>query len=161
MWGIAIIIIVTALVGLACYLFELRWRKRHNSAEATAEKTGTPGEEQNGEMEKRGNALAGAPEQDKKEESEECCGLHLVCEKDSLSPMSADILYYDDEELDRFAERDPASYTPEEEAEIREVFETLRPDEVLGWARSITQRHINLPDDVRDSLLMMARELRK
>ena len=34
-------------------------------------------------------------------EEEECCGMHITCEKDSLlAGVSADIVYYDDEELD-------------------------------------------------------------
>lgn len=91
---------------------------------------------------------------------EECCGLHLVCEKDSLSPMSDDILYYDDEELDRFIGRSADSYSAEEEEEFRDVLMTLRPEDVSGWARSITQRHLELPPDVRDELLLLVNEQR-
>ena len=34
----------------------------------------------------------------------ECCGAHEICEKESLlSAVSKEIVYYDDEELDRFS----------------------------------------------------------
>ena len=36
------------------------------------------------------------------EEETECCGMHAVCEKDLLSPVSDEYEYYDDEELDAF-----------------------------------------------------------
>ena len=74
--------------------------------------------------------------------------------------MSDEIIYYDDEELDRFAGRSQDSYTPEEEDEFREVLMTLRPEDVAGWARSITQRRLELPSDVRDELLMLVNEQR-
>lgn len=97
---------------------------------------------------------------DAKDDEGECCGLHLVCEKDSLSPMSADVVYYDDEELDRFIGRDENSYSAEEVEEFRDVLMTLRPEDVAGWARSVTQRRLPLPPDVRDELLMLVNEQR-
>ena len=93
-------------------------------------------------------------------EEEGCCGMHLVCEKDSLSPMSGEIIYYADEELDRFFGRPGNDYTPEEVEEFREILMTLRPEDVPGWARSITARRIELPSDVRDELLMRVNEQR-
>lgn len=92
--------------------------------------------------------------------SGECCGQHLVCEKEMLSPIGEDVVYYDDEELDRFAGRAPGEYLSEEVEEIRDVLMTLRPEDLAGWARSITQRGIELPEDVREELLMMVRERR-
>ena len=63
----------------------------------------------------------------------ECCGQHEVCEKDSLlAAVSKQIEYYDDEELDRFRGRAEADYTQEEEEEFRDVFYTMRDDEVAG-----------------------------
>ena len=41
-------------------------------------------------------------------ESEECCGMHITCEKDSLlASVSPEIVYYDDEELDRHRRMGP------------------------------------------------------
>lgn len=75
--------------------------------------------------------------------------------------MSGEIIYYDDEELDRFIGRAPDSYSAEEVEEFRDILMTLRPDDVAGWARSITQRHIELPGDVRDELLLLVNEQRQ
>lgn len=94
-------------------------------------------------------------------EGGQCCGMHLVCEKDLLSPTSAVIEYYDDEELDRFIGRDGTDYTPEETEEFQEVLMTMRPEDVTGWARSITQRRIALPPVVHDELLMLVNERRQ
>lgn len=142
MIGAAWILIFTIVVGIILYLGELRWRKKNKNV---------PSEE----------LQVPTVEKSPDEDSDQCCGLHLVCEKDSLSPMSSEIVYYDDEELDRFVGRAPASYSPEEIEEFREVLMTLRRDDVLGWARSITQRRIELPSDVRDELLMLVNEIRE
>ncbi len=94
------------------------------------------------------------------EEGEECCGLHITCEKDSLSPLSAEIEYYDDEELDRFIGRESNQYSPEEIEEFRDVLMTLQGEDIPGWARSVTARHLNLPDEIRDELLILVNEYR-
>ncbi len=86
--------------------------------------------------------------------------MHMVCEKTNLSPLTGDIVYYDDEELDRFRGRTPESYTPEETEEFRDVLMTLLPEDVAGWSRSIQVREIALPTDVRDELLLIVSELR-
>ena len=47
------------------------------------------------------------------EPPQECCGRHLVCERDSLlAGVSQTIEYYDDEELDAWKGIEPDSYTP-------------------------------------------------
>lgn len=94
------------------------------------------------------------------EEGEVCCGLHLVCEKTSLSPMSGEVVYYDDEELDRFRGRSADGYTPEETEEFRDVLLTLLPQDVAGWSRSIQVRGITLPSEIREELLMIVAEQR-
>ena len=93
-------------------------------------------------------------------EGEICCGQHLVCEKTSLTINSDEIIYYDDEELDRFAGRTPESYSSEETEEFRDVMMTLLPQDVAGWARSITLRHIQLPAEVKDELFLLVEEAR-
>lgn len=99
-------------------------------------------------------------EEGEDEGGSECCGLHLVCEKDSLSPMSAEVEYYDDEELDRFIGRSGNDYSPEEVEEFRDVLMTLRADDIAGWGRSITARRLELPPEVRDEFLMLVNEQR-
>lgn len=91
----------------------------------------------------------------------ECCGQHEVCEKESLlAAVSKKIEYYDDEELDRYIGTPPETYTPEQEEEFREVFYTMRDDEVAGWVRSLQLRGIALPDGVKDEVLLIVGERR-
>ncbi len=86
--------------------------------------------------------------------------MHAVCEKTSLSPLSTEAEYYDDEELDRFRGRSPEDYTEDEVEEFREILMTLLPSDVAGWSRSLQIREIALPEEVRDELLLIVRELR-
>ena len=90
----------------------------------------------------------------------ECCGMHIVCEKQSLSPVSDEIEYFDDEELDAFRGREADSYTEEETDSFRDVLLTLPADEIASWARSIQLRGIILPSPVREELLMIVAEAR-
>ena len=148
MKGALIILAVIIAIGVILYLGELRHRRKEE-ARLAEEPVATADSEEP------------SPQPAESAEQEDgCCGLHLVCEKDSLSPMSAEIEYYDDEELDRFIGRDGSDYTPEEVEEFRDVMMTLRADDVLGWARSITQRRLELPSDVRDELLILVNEVR-
>lgn len=92
----------------------------------------------------------------------QCCGMHISCEKDSLlTSLSTDIVYYDDEELDRFAGRDASLYTDTEIEEFREVLLSLLPDDIAGWGRSIQLRGITLPGAIRDELFMIISEARE
>lgn len=93
---------------------------------------------------------------------QECCGMHITCEKDSLlASLSDEIIYYDDEELDRFAGRGEDQYSDEEIEEFRDVLLTLLPHDIAGWGRSIQLRGITLPSVVRDELLMIVAEARR
>lgn len=96
------------------------------------------------------------------EETEECCGMHETCERDSLlAAVSERAEYFDDEELDRYAGRSADSYSDRETEEFREVLLTLLPDDVAPWARSIQLRGIELPETVREELLLIVSESRK
>lgn len=91
----------------------------------------------------------------------ECCGQHSTCEKDSLlSAVSKDIEYYDDEELDSWRHIPADQYTPEAIEEFRHVFYTLQETEVAGWVRSLQLREIELPDEIKDEVLLIVRERR-
>lgn len=93
---------------------------------------------------------------------EGCCGQHEVCEKDSLlAAVSRDIEYYDDEELDRFHGRDGSGYLPNEVEEFEDVLTTMRMEEVPGWIRSLQLRGINLPDQLKDDIILIVDELRQ
>lgn len=103
----------------------------------------------------------GEEQQDNDSPSDEaCCGMHDVCEKDFLSPVSAEYDYYDDEELDMFKGREADSYTPQEIELFRDVLLTLRPEDAPGWSKSIQLRGITLPNEVREELLMIVGEQR-
>lgn len=95
-------------------------------------------------------------------QAEECCGMHITCEKDSLlASVSKEAVYYDDEELDRFKGRAADGYAPAEEEEFRDVLLTLQPYDIAGWGRSLQLRGIELPSAVREELLMIVYEERQ
>lgn len=91
----------------------------------------------------------------------ECCGAHEICEKESLlSAVSKDIIYYDDEELDRFSGRRSDDYTDDETAEFSEIFYTLQDTDVAGWVRSLQLRNIAVPDGLKDEIILIVGERR-
>lgn len=95
-------------------------------------------------------------------DNEVCCGMHITCEKDSLSTAaSTEIIYYEDEELDAYANRSGEDYTQEETEQFRDILLTLLPEDIAGWARSLQLRHIPLPPEVSDELLLIVREARE
>ena len=85
-----------------------------------------------------------------------CNGEDSRCEQDCMMEAATKpIEYYDDEELDRFAQRPSDSYTDEEAEEFREVLYTMKPDDVKGWNRSLILRGINVPNQIKDELTLM------
>lgn len=131
MQGALVILAVLVAVGLLLFYFERHGGSRHHH---------TPGGEQD-------DKAAG-------QEEEVCCGLHAVCEKKYSTPADT-IIYYDDEELDVLAHRNPATYTETELTQLRNVVLTLRPEDAWGWHRSLEQRHIELPPEIRDELMLL------
>ncbi|MDE6511935.1 MAG: phospholipase [Muribaculaceae bacterium] len=85
-----------------------------------------------------------------------CCGLHAICEK--TGRINEPAVYYDDEELDRFAGRSADGYTDEETEEFRDVLLTLLPADAPGWTVSLEKRRINLPSDLRPELELLLSE---
>ncbi len=90
-----------------------------------------------------------------------CCGQHLVCERETLLQTNAEIVYYDDEELDALAGIPASEFTDEQAQKIREVFQTMQEKDVPGWVRSLQLRNIQLPMDVREEALLIVVERRK
>lgn len=91
----------------------------------------------------------------------DCCGAHEVCEKLNLTVTdSSEIIYFEDEELDRFKDKDPATYSAEESEIFREVLETMKPFEVSEWLKSLRLRRIKLPPQVREEALAILRKQR-
>lgn len=101
-----------------------------------------------------------APTDEPTEGEGECCGLHITCEKDSLSPFTTEAEYYDDEELDRFRGRGADEYTPDEADEFRQIMLTMRVDEIAGWVRALQVRAVTLPAEIRDEVLLIVAEER-
>lgn len=136
MKGALIILAVTVAVGLILYILDRLTRKPDKK---TADDT---------------------PEAND-DTQQPCCGMHITCQKDSLVKASTEIVYYDDEELDRFAGIAPDGYNDEQTEEFRDIMLTLLPDDIAGWARSLELRGIALPEIVRQELLMMVEETRR
>lgn len=90
-----------------------------------------------------------------------CCGQHLVCERETLLQTNAEIIYYDDEDLDELAGIAAEQFTAQQAAQIREVFQTMQEKDVPGWVRSLQLRNIQLPADVREEALLIVIERRK
>lgn len=86
-----------------------------------------------------------------------CCGLHAICEK--TGQVNEPPVYYDDEELDRYAGRDAEDYSDAEIEEFRDVLLTLMPGDAPGWAVSLERRRINLPQELMPELEMLLSEV--
>ena len=99
--------------------------------------------------------------QDEYERPEGCCGAHEVCENESLLASNTKIIYFADEELDDFKDRDPESYSSEEIEQFEEVFFTLRENELVDWLKSLQLRHVPLPPAIKEQALMIIAERRK
>ena len=98
MTGALIILAVTAAIGLALYLADRLYYRRRNPENGNAEQTDEP--------------AATEAETDGEENSGECCGMHIVCEKETLSPFTTEAEYFDDEELDEYQGTAADAYTP-------------------------------------------------
>lgn len=132
------LILFIALAAVIIILFEIR--ERHRAKKPTAYSQVKPA---------TANSLPDG-----------CCGEHLVCERETLLQTNAEIVYYDDEELDALAGIDPSNYTAAQHNAIRQVFNTLQESDVPGWCRSLQLRNITLPPDIREEALLIVRERR-
>ena len=163
MTGAFIILLFTAAVGLILYLLDRR-QSRNNSSHPHQDSNPSGEDPSNNPPlpEKTAEDTPQAPpteaHQEKVVTDGECCGLHLVCEKELTAIANDETLYYDDEELDRFASRSPEEYSDDEIEEFRDVMMTLLPIDVPGWARSLDRRGIQPPAQLRDELIIMIRE---
>lgn len=86
-----------------------------------------------------------------------CDGTNVKCEQVcQMEAATKPAEYYDDEELDAFRGRRSDEYNDEEATMFAEVLETLRPDEVRPWSRSLLVRGINMPDQIKDEFIALA-----
>lgn len=85
-----------------------------------------------------------------------CTGESADCEQICMMKAATKpIEYYDDEELDTFRGRPSDSYTADELRLFADVLYTMRPEEVRGWTRSLNLRGVNLPDQIKDEVIMI------
>ena len=86
-----------------------------------------------------------------------CDGSWASCEQECmLTASTKPIEYFEDEELDTYAGKPSDAYTDEETEQFAEVLETLRPEEVKAWSRSLILRGINMPDGIKDEFVELA-----
>lgn len=85
-----------------------------------------------------------------------CDGNNQKCEQECMMEASLkDIEYFEDEELDAYIGRPSDEYSDEEAEEFREVMMTMRQEEVSAWNRSLLLRGIQIPNQIRDELLIL------
>ena len=85
-----------------------------------------------------------------------CNGDNDKCEQECMMEAATQpIEYFEDEELDAFRGRPSDSYDDDETQQFADVLYTMRQDEVAAWCRSLTLRGINLPNALKDEVVMM------
>ena len=85
-----------------------------------------------------------------------CNGEDTRCEQECMMEAATrEVEYYDDEELDRFKGRPSDCYTDDEAELFREVLLSMPQSDAKGWNRSFILRGINVPDQIKDELLLM------
>ncbi len=85
-----------------------------------------------------------------------CNGDDSRCEQECMMEAATrEVEYYDDEELDRYRGRPSDCYTDTEADDFREVLMSMVQSDAKGWNRSLILRGINVPDQIKDELLLM------
>lgn len=88
-----------------------------------------------------------------------CTGDDSRCEQECMMEAATkEIEYYDDEHLDKYADRPSDGYTDDEVEEFAEVLYTMQQADVKGWNRSLILRNINIPDQLKDELIALISE---
>ncbi len=80
-----------------------------------------------------------------------CCGRHSNCSKG----YDTENLYFDDEELDVHKGKKQQDYTESDIEEFRNVLYTMNTDEVDTWAKCLETRGIEIPQEIKDEILLM------
>lgn len=146
MTGAILILIFTIAIGVLLWVWERYRTRRH----------GPSLHHHNNEQQTTNNEQRITVNDQRKTENAVCCGLHAICEK--TGQINEPPVYYDDEELDRFAGRAATDYTDEETEEFRDILLTLLPSDAPGWTVSLEKRRINLPESLKSELDLMLSE---
>lgn len=153
MTGALIILAVTVAIGVLLWAWEKFRTQRHGHSLHHHHETGgrrpQPENSDPSDNQTKRNAQPAT-------QRAVCCGLHAICEK--TGQINEPPVYYDDEELDRFAGRAATDYTDEETEEFRDVLLTLLPSDAPGWSVSLEKRRINLPAELRPELELLLSE---
>ena len=80
-----------------------------------------------------------------------CCGRHTNCSKG----YDSNNLYFDDEELDAYKGKKAEEYTEEEIEEFRNILFTMQRDEVDTWVKCLQTRGIEIPQEIKDEILLI------
>ncbi|MDE7349503.1 MAG: hypothetical protein K2N25_00410 [Muribaculaceae bacterium] len=164
MTGALIILAVTIAIGVLLWAWEKFRTQRHGhslhhhgggAARVKGEESIVESEESPDSYEPSDSSDA-SPKAQSPTSNAVCCGLHAICEK--TGQINEPPVYYDDEELDRFAGRPADGYSDEETEEFRDVLLTLLPSDAPGWSVSLEKRRINLPVDLRPELELLLSE---
>ena len=152
MTGALIILAVTIATGVLLWAWEKFRTQRHGHSlhhHATSAEGSRTVSEEHGSSQSHASTAPQHPSV--------CCGLHAICEK--TGQINEPPVYYDDEELDRFAGRAATDYADEEIEEFRDVLLTLLPSDAPGWSVSLEKRRISLPVDLRPELELLLSEV--
>ncbi|WP_372776672.1 hypothetical protein [Mangrovibacterium sp.] len=95
------------------------------------------------------------PESDEFEIPTDCCGAHEICEFDAMRMNPDEIMYFEDEDLDRYKGVAAERYNDNQIEEFRDVLYTLKGDEIRMWLLSIERRQLQLPAILRQEALML------
>ena len=149
MQGALVILLFIIVVGIILYAVDVFYYRKRDAAKGADAASAS---QQEGEA--PASDIANA---ESSPHGDGCCGMHLVCEKKAVAATEPPV-YYDDEELDVYAGREPQTYKSEEIEEFREVMLTLLPSDAAGWAQSLLQRSIALPEELHDELMLIITE---
>ena len=107
----------------------------------------------------------GKKKPDKQEEnpsvevSLDCCGAHEVCDYEEMLNHPGEIVYFEDEELDRFNGIPADQYRDEQIDEFRDVLYTLQSGEIRKWLLSIERRKLQLPLVLKQEAMQLLAEV--
>ncbi|WP_423128642.1 hypothetical protein [Gaoshiqia sp. Z1-71] len=88
----------------------------------------------------------------------DCCGAHEVCEFEEMLKNPEEIVYYEDEDLDRYRGMASDQYNDQQIEEFRDVLYTLHSEEIRKWLLSIERRNIQLPSILKQEAFQLLTE---
>lgn len=103
-------------------------------------------------------ARRGQIQDDSPSTTTECCGQHLVCERELKKKLGTAIIYFDDEELDVLQGIPAENYSDLQNQTFAEIFHTLKNSEIQPWLHSLQLRNIELPPFLREEVLLILSE---